>query len=413
MISFKAAAVLSILASLPLLAQEPYASAGALQHEGQWEVSVKFHVPVDPLSARNLDNYSLPGAEIESIRFVPEANAIILTTAGLDAGNFYSVAMNGIEDSSGGTLPQLALSFETGPFHWTEVGAAELGLPADAVAVGPDGFDLVSAGFQMWSTYDETTFVYQRVTGNFDVAVRLIHQDPTSSYARAGLMVRETLDTGKPRPADPFDPAQAFSRYIDVHANPVTTAEGFPANNLYEVNVRYYTGGIGSPNFDATENPPLQNNAPPAYPNAWLRIQRSGQTFTTYRSTDGAEWIELGSFTFPTEDASGNPVPPFPAAVFVGPHYSPETGEIPGNSGLRDTFLAQFRDYSIEALANPASGLTIRKTGASIEIFWEGTAILQRTDSLVNPNWTDIPEAFPPYNTAPSGDYAFYRLKQL
>jgi len=31
------------------------------------------------------------------------------------------------------------------------------------------------------------------------------------------------------------------------------------------------------------------------FPNAWLRLKRSGNTFTTYGSTNGLDWVQIGN----------------------------------------------------------------------------------------------------------------------
>ena len=386
-----------------------YATVGTLRHDGKWEVGVSFDSTVDRSTVADISQYTLSTSTIESLRTVPETGAVILVTTNLaPTGN--GLRIEGVENTSGNPLPPLNLLFDASEMEWVEIGTAELGFRADAVGVGEDGFDLISGGVQLWDVYDEATFAFREVTGNFDAVVRVELQDPSSEWARAGLMVREKLDANRPRPADTTNPSQAFSRYIDVHVNPVTLAGGGAANNSHEVNVRHYTGGIGrSPFNEPTENPQLSNNAEPAYPNAWLRIRRAGQSFTVYRGTDGVNWVEMGSFAFPTTTNSGDPVPPLPATLYVGPAYSPENGFIP--QAQRRSFLAQFRDFSVEGSAAPAM-LSISKVGTQVRITWEEAGVLQTSQTLEPNSWSDISGAGSPYEFAPGGSHAFYRLKQ-
>jgi hypothetical protein len=232
-------------------------------------------------------------------------------------------------------------------------------------------------------------------------------------------MAREILDSGKARPTDPFDISQAFSRYIMVDVNPAATAyedsPGSPApgDNRYEVNVRFYPGGIGSPNFDATETF-TNNTAEPTYPNAWVRLKRVGQTFHALRSSDGTNWVLLGSYTFPSTDVNGNPVVPFANTAYVGPAFSPETGNIPESSEARRAFLAQFRDYG-DASGNtpiePAeSVLSISRTGNVVEISWTGGGTLQSSTTLEPGSWTAVPGATPVQMT-PQNKALFFRVK--
>ena len=66
--------------------------------------------------------------------------------------------------------------------------------------MGDQGFDIASSGVAFWSDYDEATFAYEEITGNFDKVVQLEYQDPSSQWARTGLMAREALDEGRKRP---------------------------------------------------------------------------------------------------------------------------------------------------------------------------------------------------------------------
>jgi hypothetical protein len=387
-----------------------YAQAGALQRNGIWEVGVTFSDEVDLSSVADVSHYALSSGEIrEVIRFIPRDRAVVLPASGLAASQQYTLHVTDILSTNQTVLPPLDLGFRTGPLAWTEIGANELGFPADAVGVGNDGFDLISGGVQFWSTYDEGTFAYEKLTGDFDKKVRVAFQDNTSAFAKAGLMAREFLDEGKPRAADPIDPALAFSRYVMVDVNPVTTAEGADANNLYEVLVRPFPGGIGSPN-DPTESLGISQNAAPPYPQAWLRLKREGQTFSFFRGTDGINWTLLASFTFPTQDVNGNPTQPFPNEAFVGGLYSPENGNISLQSGLRNSFVAQFRDYGTATGTVDRPKLTIAKKGNQVQVSWTGGGTLQSTASLATPAWGDVPGASNPYVTTPSGNM-FFRVK--
>jgi hypothetical protein len=390
-----------------------YATTGTLQRNGKWEIGVTFDPSVDPQSTFSQDNYRLQGGSIIGFRRVAQDDAVVLTTMDLTPGSPGTCVITNLKGTDGSDFATLNASVVPMDFEWAAIGSQELGFPPDAVAVGTNGFDLISGGFQLFDDYDEATFVYERLTGDFDKHVRVAYQDPSSRDARAGLMVREALDEGRPRPSDPFDPAQAFSRYLEVHVTPVTTAYGEPASNTHQVNFRPYTGGIGSPDFDATENPALSNNAAPNYPNAWLRIKRTGQVFEVFRGDDGTNWVELGSFSFPTEDVNGEAVSAFPQTVFVGPSYSPENGNIPVPSGARAAFMAQFRDYGgsgTVASGNPVE-LHIERVTDGVRITWEGAGVLQKNDTASPTGWQDVESATGSYTVEAGGKAQFFRIR--
>jgi hypothetical protein len=52
-----------------------------------------------------------------------------------------------------------------------------------------------------WAAYDETTLVYDQATGPFDKKVRVVYNEPSSRWARAGLVARETSNFGEARAA--------------------------------------------------------------------------------------------------------------------------------------------------------------------------------------------------------------------
>lgn len=367
--------------------------AGALAKNGKWEVSIDFPAEVARNSVVQVGNYSFPQADhiaIEAIRYVALDNAIILTVTGLVTNDLYSVKIENLYDLQGQPLPDVTESFAARSMSWVAVGAQELLLPADTVSVGGNGFDLISGGSEMRDIYDESTFVFQRVNGNFDKKVRVNMQEPSSATARAGLMVREALDEQRRRPADPTNPDEAFSRYLQVHVNPTTTALGEAGNNQHEINIRYFTGGIGGTNFEATVTLPITNNVAPAYTNAWLRLRRVGDTFEAFRGDDGVTWISLGTMHFPTNDASGAEVPSFSKVAFVGANYAPETGNIPASSGMRRAFMAQFREYGDVGPVLETT-LSITHAGAAVRLEWEGGGTLQSKTNLNTDNWRDLP----------------------
>src|SRR4051812_8554242 len=150
-----------------------YATAGALQKDDKWEIGVLFDSTVDHDTILSLDSYKLSAGTIESMRLVPADGAIVLTATGLILTNQNILTITNVSAASGGKLPQLNLFFYEKEMSWTEIGASQLGFTADAVSVGDTNFDLISGGFQLFDIYDEATFVYERLSGDFDKHVRV------------------------------------------------------------------------------------------------------------------------------------------------------------------------------------------------------------------------------------------------
>src|SRR5690606_28215850 len=112
-------------------------------------------------------------------------------------GEEVTVTVRNVEDLKGNAIPESGESLTVvlaTRFSMAAVGGDEVNertgttnYPDDAIALGEGDFDLVSGGSAHWTSYDEQTFVYEEITGDFDRKVRVEYQDPTSQWARAGL----------------------------------------------------------------------------------------------------------------------------------------------------------------------------------------------------------------------------------
>jgi hypothetical protein len=365
--------------------------AGALRSTNgtSFDVGVSFSITPDQTTATALGTYSIPGGTITSVTFFTNSPEVVLETTGLQVGSNYTVSVSGIKDSVGNSVGATNVSFKVSQMQWGVVGADTLQLGNGVVAVATNGFDVYSDGNGEWGTYDETTFVYEQVTGDFDKKLRVEYQDASSQWARAGLIARETLNFGD-------DSSVPASRYQKLHVNPVETVMGTPGNNTWETNRRLQTGGSTTAAAIATGA-----NSNPQYPNAWCRIQRKGQTFTLFRSDDGVNWIQLGQTTAADWDTNT----PMANTLFVGPEYSPENGNI-SDATLKNSFVAKFRDYGDFSAVAPSPTLSFQRTSTGLTVTYTGT--LQSADSLTGP-WTAVQSATSPFTVTPSVPARFYR----
>ncbi|HEY1172240.1 MAG TPA: LamG-like jellyroll fold domain-containing protein [Verrucomicrobiae bacterium] len=151
--------------------------------------------------------------------------------------------------SSGGALPP--------PWLAQDIGAVAV--------VGSESHDngsytISGSGSGIWNTKDEFRYVYQTATGDCDIRARLNGVDG-DVLARAGVMIRETLNPNS------------------AHASMLITGK---RQALFER--RLGTGGTTSV---ASVTVPEGD--------VWVRVQRSGQKFTTMVSSDGVKWVVIGS----------------------------------------------------------------------------------------------------------------------
>ncbi|PYR75035.1 MAG: hypothetical protein DMF86_16540 [Acidobacteria bacterium] len=150
------------------------------------------------------------------------------------------------------------------PSPWVQTDVGATGVAGSATyASGTGTFTVKGAGADVWGTQDGFHFVYQPLNGDGTIVARVTHVDPTSSYAKAAIMIRETL-----------------------HDNSAHVILDLKPDNGNEFMRRPTTGA-------ATEW--LANGAQAAP--AWLKLTRSGSTFTGYTSADGQSWTQVGQTT--------------------------------------------------------------------------------------------------------------------
>jgi hypothetical protein len=380
--------------------------AGALRSTNgtTFDVGVSFSLMPELTTATNSANYSITGATIAGVTFFTNSPEVVLQVSGLSVSNTYTVSVSGLKDGVGNSAPATNVTFKVSKMQWGVVGGDQLQLGNGVVAVADNGFDVYSDGIAEWGNYNETTFVYEQVTGDFDKKLRVEYQDPSSQWARAGLIVRDVTNFGVDAatqqgsqpgntPTFPYD--GLAGRYQKVHVNPVVTVMGTAGNNLWEGNRRLDTGGGSTTALTGV-------NSNPKYPNAWCRIQRAGQKFTIFRSDDGVNWINLGSTTWGVDDQSKTNMP---ATVYVGPEYSPENGNI-STPALQNMFVAKFRDYGDVTASTPSTTLSFTRTQSGLTITYTGT--LQSADAIMGP-WSNVTGATSPYTTTFSAPKKFYR----
>ena len=148
--------------------------------------------------------------------------------------------------------------------------AADIGAPAIAgsTSYSSGTYTIKAAGRDIWDTSDQFHFVYQQVTGDVELVARVASITNTNSWAKAGVMVRESLA------------ANARHALMSTSVSRGYAFQRRPAPGAY---TEHTGGGSG---------------APPG----WVRIVRTGDLFEAYRSADGASWTKIGSDTIPMGD---------------------------------------------------------------------------------------------------------------
>ena len=164
----------------------------------------------------------------------------------------------------------------TAPRDWTEQGVTELSLwfrgnPASvgSFVEGPVGtYSITASGADIWTVNgveaDEFHFAYKMLTGAGSMVAKVQSLDNTNVWAKAGVMIRETLDP---------DSAHAYMA--------VTPANGVSFQRRPGTNVT-----------STSDNSTTLAEAAPY----WVKIDRTiSGTFTASSSTNGTTWVALGT----------------------------------------------------------------------------------------------------------------------
>lgn len=410
----------------------PVPKIGVVKKGNTFELGVGFDEPVQAAEASVQANYSVSPGTIQSFRFVEQSGHAVIVVGGVAAGQTVNVTVRNVKDAKGNAIPAsgaVASAKLESKFAWVGVGGNEANeqkgstaFSDDAVALSGSDFDLISGGTAHWNNYDEQTFLYEEITGDFDRVVRVEFQSASSQWARAGLQLREALDEGLTRAqlySESDNPTGVkISQAFTIRVNPAQGAPNgdgtfVPGNNSYEL-IHRPQAGARYDGFNSIYNIQGGFGGAPPYPNAWMRLARQGQTIRAWKSENGVDWGNPASITY-TDDPATPENELLDAKLFVGVFYAPELGnnDILPQDKLTKSVVAKFREYSAWPRSSGTPGpLTSARSAGGITLTWPAgqSATLQSATSVAGP-WTDVAGATSPYNAATTGAGLFYRLK--
>ena len=129
-------------------------------------------------------------------------------------------------------------------------------------------FTIQSAGVDIGGSADQFHYVYQPVTGDFDVSVRLSSLTVADPWTQAGVMIRENVTAGSAHALAGLSSQLGYFFERRPTADDVSTSTD---------------GGAA------------------AVP-GWVRLNRTGSLITASRSVDGLTWTVMGSDSFTMAD---------------------------------------------------------------------------------------------------------------
>ncbi len=194
-------------------------------------------------------SFTPSGANCAPTRTFPVGNTTVAseTVANLPINRSVCRSLTVGPPSVGSTLPA----------GWT---SQDIGSPGVAGSTSASGgtFTVNAGGSDIWGASDQFRYTYQSMSGNGEIIARVASLGNTDPWAKAGVMIRNTLA------ADSNHMLMAF------------------------------TSGMGTA-FQGRTAPNTNMNVAGPATDRWMRLVRSGNTFTAYTSSDGSTWTAVGA----------------------------------------------------------------------------------------------------------------------
>ncbi|MEY4245602.1 MAG: hypothetical protein RLZZ245_3187, partial [Verrucomicrobiota bacterium] len=141
---------------------------------------------------------------------------------------------------------------------------ADIGAPtlAGSHSVSGSVYNLSGSGADIFGVGDQFYDLSQLYSGDAQLTARVVSQDRSDPWAKAGVMVRASTEANAANALMAVTPLNGMPFQVRQVTAGETTAEN-----------------VGTAGFIAPH---------------WVRLVREGNVFTCYRSTDGATWTQLG-----------------------------------------------------------------------------------------------------------------------
>jgi len=164
---------------------------------------------------------------------------------------------------------------------WTEQGVTELslwfrGYPASvgSFVEGPVGtYTMTATGVDIWNQADEFHFACKILTGSGSIVAKVLSIEQTDPWAKAGVMIRETLDPG--------------SKFAAVYITP--TNDDGSATNGCRFQARTDTDAAATSDSSVATTEQMAIIAP-----YWVKLERDvAGNFRGYYSSNGSTWTAI------------------------------------------------------------------------------------------------------------------------
>jgi hypothetical protein len=209
---------------------------------------------------------------------------------------------------------------------WTGGGVSTLtvwlrGDAASFVEVSPGTLIMNGTGTDIWNNDDQFRFAFKQLKGNGSITAKVESVANTNAWAKAGVMIRESLDSAS------------------VHAMNIVSA----------------ASGISFQRRIASADVSTSTDATGLLAPYWVKLTRNGTTFTAQHSADGVTWVDIAvtpavTITMANDVFIGLAVTSHAAGVVCGARFSSvsTTGSVSGQWQTADIGTAQVSGNTLE-----------------------------------------------------------------
>jgi regulation of enolase protein 1 (concanavalin A-like superfamily) len=196
-------------------------------------------------------------------------SALTYTDGGLTARTHYVYevfATNAAGSSGPSNQAPVTTLASSLPAGWSD---SDIGAPSrsGSASYASGVYTVYGSGNDIWNTADQFHFVYRTLTADGTIIARVASQQSTDLWAKAGVMMRQSLDAGSPYAFVMATPGNG----VDFQWRPTQDAGSTWGGNVGVYAVAPY----------------------------WVKLTRAGSTFTASASSDGQNWSPLGSIVIP------------------------------------------------------------------------------------------------------------------
>jgi hypothetical protein len=122
-------------------------------------------------------------------------------------------------------------------------------------------YTLQGSGADIWNASDEFRYLYMPITGDTTIVARVATLQNTNAWAKSGVMIRESLA------------ANSRNAYVAVSGSNGVTFQRRTSTGGSTVSTK--VSGLSAP--------------------YWVKLVRSGNNFSAYRSANGTSWSQIGT----------------------------------------------------------------------------------------------------------------------